>query len=115
MSPDGLKIAVGTGHGSVGVLDVSTHAYRSLLRSHSQDILALCGRPFPDLPHHGTGPITAPVFPAELSMCITAHIVELAFLGNPIWCGLLRYVIPSCRVCDGSERRHDPGVERQYV
>ena len=53
MSPDGIKVAVGTGNGSVGVLDVSTHAYQSLLRSHCKDILALAGRPNPDLPYTG--------------------------------------------------------------
>lgn len=45
VSPDGIKIAVGTLNGSVGALDVSTHCYHSLLRSHHKDILAVAVRP----------------------------------------------------------------------
>ena len=45
VSPDGLKIAVGTLNGSLGALDVSTHSYHSLLRSHHRDIIAVACRP----------------------------------------------------------------------
>lgn len=34
MSPDGLAVCIGTENGTVGVLDVPTHQYRTLLRSH---------------------------------------------------------------------------------
>ncbi len=34
LSPDGLKAAVGTESGTLGVLDVASHHYTTLLRSH---------------------------------------------------------------------------------
>jgi WD repeat-containing protein 90 len=45
VSPDGIKVAIGTRNGSVGVLDVSTHSYDTLLRSHQRDVMALACRP----------------------------------------------------------------------
>jgi hypothetical protein len=44
VSPDGIKVAVATANGNVGVLDVSTHAYQCLMRSHSKDIIAIAPR-----------------------------------------------------------------------
>lgn len=35
VSPDGLRVAVGTENGALGVLDVPSHAYTTLLRSHT--------------------------------------------------------------------------------
>ncbi len=53
VSPDGIKVAVGTAHGSVGVLDVSTHAYDTLMRSHAKTIVAVASRPSKHLAFHG--------------------------------------------------------------
>jgi len=39
ISPDGLQIACGTSNGSLGILDVASQEYRSVLRSHVGDIL----------------------------------------------------------------------------
>lgn len=41
LSPDGLTIAVGTENGAIGCLDVPTHQYRTLLRSHTDTINAV--------------------------------------------------------------------------
>tara|TARA_B110000285_G_C14997419_1_gene549574 strand:+ start:58 stop:333 length:276 start_codon:yes stop_codon:yes gene_type:complete len=41
ISPDGLKVACGTLYGSIGILDKSNQNYKTLLRSHTDDILAL--------------------------------------------------------------------------
>ena len=41
LSPDGLTIAVGTENGAIGCLDVPTHQYRMLLRSHTDTINAI--------------------------------------------------------------------------
>jgi WD40 repeat protein len=41
VSQDGLKLAVGTSNGTVGILDVTTHAYKNLLRSHADTIYSL--------------------------------------------------------------------------
>ena len=41
LAPDGLTIAVGTENGVIGCLDVPTHQYRTLLRSHSDTINAV--------------------------------------------------------------------------
>lgn len=35
LSPDGLRIAVGCEGGAIGVMDVPTHTYTTLLRSHT--------------------------------------------------------------------------------
>ncbi len=40
VSPDGLKLVVGTSSGTLGVLDVSSHNYHTLLRSHTDKIHA---------------------------------------------------------------------------
>jgi hypothetical protein len=53
VSPDGIKVAVGTAHGSVGVLDVSSHAYDTLMRSHAKTIVAVASRPNKHLAFHG--------------------------------------------------------------
>lgn len=39
-SMDGLKLAVGTSAGSIGVLDVMTHGYTTALRSHRGGVTA---------------------------------------------------------------------------
>ena len=39
ISPDGLKVACGTLYGSIGVLDKSNLNYKTLLRSHTDDII----------------------------------------------------------------------------
>ena len=41
LAPDGLTIAVGTESGAIGCLDVPTHQYRTLLRSHTDTINAV--------------------------------------------------------------------------
>ena len=41
LAPDGLIIAVGTENGALGCLDVPTHHYRTLLRSHTDTINAV--------------------------------------------------------------------------
>jgi WD40 repeat protein len=41
VSQDGLRLAVGTSNGTVGVLDIATHAYKNVLRSHADSIFAL--------------------------------------------------------------------------
>eukprot|EP00736_Rhodelphis_marinus_P007017 Rmarinus@m.27611 len=41
ISPDGLKVAIGTAEGIVGVLDVPDHEYHTLLRSHTQRVHAV--------------------------------------------------------------------------
>ena len=38
VSPDGLNIAVGTAGGTIGVLDISSHAYHTLLRAHTATV-----------------------------------------------------------------------------
>ncbi|GMH37358.1 hypothetical protein BSKO_05231 [Bryopsis sp. KO-2023] len=38
LSPDGLKIAVGTESGAIGALDIATHCHSTLLRSHTDTI-----------------------------------------------------------------------------
>lgn len=51
LAPDGLTIAIGTESGVIGCLDVPTHQYRTLLRSHIDTINAVavdthrCGLP----------------------------------------------------------------------
>ena len=39
-SKDGMKLAVGTSAGSIGVLDVMTHGYTTCLRSHRGGVTA---------------------------------------------------------------------------
>lgn len=41
ISNDGLKVVCGTLYGSIGILDKSNQNYKTLLRSHTDDILAL--------------------------------------------------------------------------
>ncbi len=41
LAPDGLTIAIGTENGIIGCLDVPTHQYRTLLRSHTDTINAV--------------------------------------------------------------------------
>lgn len=41
LAPDGLTIAIGTENGVIGCLDVPTHQYRTLLRSHTDTINAV--------------------------------------------------------------------------
>ena len=48
MSQDGLKLAVGTSNGTVGILDIATHAYKNLLRSHADTIFACAIDPSPE-------------------------------------------------------------------
>eukprot|EP00892_Ulva_mutabilis_P005257 jgi/Ulvmu1/3102/UM015_0142.1 len=41
MSPDGLQLCVGTENGSLGLLDIATHKYSTVLRSHTDSVNAL--------------------------------------------------------------------------
>ena len=41
ISNDGLKVACGTMNGSIGVLDKSNQGYKTLLRSHTDEIIAI--------------------------------------------------------------------------
>ena len=41
ISPDGLKAVCGTLYGSIGILDKSNQNYKTLLRSHTDSILAM--------------------------------------------------------------------------
>jgi WD40 repeat protein len=41
IAPDGVEIACATGHGSIGVLDISKQTYRTLTRAHTDEVLAL--------------------------------------------------------------------------
>ena len=45
VSQDGLKLAVGTSNGTVGILNIETHAYNNLLRSHADTVYALAVDP----------------------------------------------------------------------
>lgn len=47
-SGDGLKLAVGTAEGSIGVLDVMTHGYTTALRSHRGSVTAAAVNPCPE-------------------------------------------------------------------
>lgn len=47
-SKDGLKLAVGTAAGSIGVLDVMTHGYTTALRSHRGSVTAVAIDPSED-------------------------------------------------------------------
>jgi WD repeat-containing protein 90 len=38
VSPDGLQVCIGTENGSLGMLDIASHKYTTLLRSHSDAI-----------------------------------------------------------------------------
>jgi hypothetical protein len=44
-SPEGLRVCSGTECGTVGVLDITTHQYTTLLRSHTGRVLALAADP----------------------------------------------------------------------
>lgn len=58
VSPDGLNIAVGTARGTVGVLDISSHAYHTLLRAHTAEVVGMAMRPNPaDAPTRAAGAI----------------------------------------------------------
>ena len=39
LSPDGLKVACGTGNGSIGLLSIDTHKYTYLMRGHPSTIV----------------------------------------------------------------------------
>ena len=41
ISQDGLKVVCGTLYGSLGILDKSNQKYRTLLRSHTENILSM--------------------------------------------------------------------------
>lgn len=45
LSSDGLKLLIGTSSGSIGILDVVTHAYRTALRSHTSRIASIASDP----------------------------------------------------------------------
>lgn len=45
LSPDGLRLAIGTEAGTLGVLHVPTHAYATLLRSHCGAVNAVAADP----------------------------------------------------------------------
>jgi WD40 repeat protein len=54
VSPDGLKLAVGTSSGTLGVLDISSHAYHTLLRSHTETVYGCALDPNPARNEFGT-------------------------------------------------------------
>jgi WD40 repeat protein len=54
VSPDGLKLVVGTSSGTLGVLDVSSHAYHTLLRSHVSTVYGCAIDPHPSRNEFGT-------------------------------------------------------------
>ena len=41
ISKDGLKVVCGTLYGSIGILDKSNQNYKTLLRSHTDEIVAV--------------------------------------------------------------------------
>ena len=45
LSPDGLRIALGTESGAVGVLDIATHCHATLLRSHTGPVNVIAASP----------------------------------------------------------------------
>ena len=45
VSPDGLQVAVGVESGALGVLDIPTHHYTPLLRSHTASVHAVVADP----------------------------------------------------------------------
>lgn len=47
VSQDGLRLAIGTQDGTLGVLDVASHAYQTILRSHTKAVLAVAADPNP--------------------------------------------------------------------
>ena len=54
ISTDGLRLAVGTSNGTLGTLDVATHSYKTLLRSHTSKIYACTIDPNPNRPEFVT-------------------------------------------------------------
>lgn len=48
LSGDGLKLLIGTSSGSIGILDVVTHAYTTALRSHTSRIASIASDPSPN-------------------------------------------------------------------
>lgn len=46
VSLDGLQVACGTSTGGLGVLDISNHAYRTVVRSHTGKIIQTEIHPF---------------------------------------------------------------------
>ena len=61
VSSDGLQVCASTSTGSLGVLDIPSHAYRTLLRSHAGAVTSAAFDPSPDrdevslfvFTHHG--------------------------------------------------------------
>ena len=45
MSPDQLRVCVGTEKGAVGVLDIPSHGYQTLIRSHTDDVVCVAADP----------------------------------------------------------------------
>eukprot|EP00960_Hanusia_phi_P075929 768485-Hanusia_phi.AAC.1 len=45
VSSDCLRIAIGTANGTIGIMDVPTHGYRTVVRSHESVVLALAMDP----------------------------------------------------------------------
>jgi WD40 repeat protein len=41
LSPDGLSVTCGTQFGSISILDLSNQDYKTLMRAHSDDIIAM--------------------------------------------------------------------------
>lgn len=41
VSPDGMKVLVGTCNGAIGVLDIAEQKYDSVLRSHTEEVVAM--------------------------------------------------------------------------
>ena len=48
VSSDGLQVCASTSTGSLGVLDIPSHAYRTLLRSHAGAVTSAAFDPSPD-------------------------------------------------------------------
>ena len=46
MASDGINVACGTATGGLGVLDLSTHNYRTVLRSHTDILTQIIYHPY---------------------------------------------------------------------
>jgi hypothetical protein len=81
VAPDGLRVAIGTESGALGVLDIPSHHYTTLLRSHVGRV---------------NGVVADPVRYADtLSTCIAVYCLTV-FRGEPAH---LPHTSPSVRYC----------------
>lgn len=60
ISDNGLTVAIGTLNGSIGLLDITTQGYQTILRSHTNTINAVAMDPH----HHEC---------ATVSICLSTH------------------------------------------